>query len=176
MAVSPRPSSLPKHILTLLSCLLLLLLFATDALASPLAASPSHVLPTNPPDLLPHLSAVRALPAAPVPLLLRKRVAPVAVTSSDGNVTVVNPSTSQTIAQGSGSDGAGTDFSLPAILWLAFTFAAGVPLALAGIRLWRVTTGISVGLAVAVLGACSILFCSAGSTSTSYTATWTDSD
>ena len=33
-----------------------------------------------------------------------------------------------------------------------FAFAVGAPLALAGIRLWRVTTGMGVGLAVALCG------------------------
>ena len=82
---------------------------------------------------------------------LLKRVPPVVVTSG-GNETVINPSTESVIAQGSGSDGSGVDFSLPAILWLAFTFAIGGPLALAGIRLWRITTGMGVGLAVALSG------------------------
>ncbi|KAH9935231.1 uncharacterized protein BXZ73DRAFT_45633 [Epithele typhae] len=69
----------------------------------------------------------------------------------DGSSTlVINPSSSSIVAQGAGTDGSGQDFNLPAILWLGFAFAAGAPLALAGIRLWRVTTGLGVGLGVAL--------------------------
>ncbi|KAI0827994.1 hypothetical protein BC628DRAFT_1317116 [Trametes gibbosa] len=76
---------------------------------------------------------------------------PQVVTSADGtNTTVINPETNQVIAQGSATDGGGVDFSVPAIIWLAFAFAVGAPLALIGIRLWRVTTGAGVGLAAAV--------------------------
>ncbi|KAI0645163.1 hypothetical protein C8Q79DRAFT_912487 [Trametes meyenii] len=80
-----------------------------------------------------------------------KRVEPVVVTSPDGtNTTVFNPANGQVIAQGSATDGGGVDFSVPALIWLAFVFAVGAPLALVGIRLWRVTTGAGVGLAATV--------------------------
>ena len=39
-------------------------------------------------------------------------------------------------------------------IWLAFVFIVGVPLALAGVRLWRFTTGMGIGLAVTICCAC----------------------
>lgn len=73
-------------------------------------------------------------------------------TLDNGTQVVLDPETSLPIAQGSASDGSGVDFSPPAIIWLAWSFAVGVPLALAGIRLWRATTGASLGIACAVCG------------------------
>ncbi|PPQ81145.1 hypothetical protein CVT24_007931 [Panaeolus cyanescens] len=60
---------------------------------------------------------------------------------------VLDPETRQPIPQGPGTDGSGRDFDAPALLWLAFGFAVGLPLALAGIRGWWVTTGVGLGLA-----------------------------
>ena len=148
MADSLRQTSPFKHyVLTFFSCLLVLLICANDTFASPIAATPALARADEFSSLALSLTTPTPAPTA----LLLKRVAPVAVTN-DGNITVLNPDTQQTIAQGSGSDGSGSDFSLPAILWLAFAFAVGAPLALAGIRLWRVTTGMGVGLAVALCG------------------------
>ncbi|KAG6834001.1 hypothetical protein H0H93_012660, partial [Arthromyces matolae] len=48
---------------------------------------------------------------------------------------VFNPSTQQFIPQGPATDGSGTDFDISAIIWLA---------------LWRITTGVGIGLACAV--------------------------
>lgn len=70
----------------------------------------------------------------------------------NGTMVVIDPETSQPLAQDVASDGSGTDFDAPAIIWLAWSFAVGVPLALAGIKLWRLTTGASLGIAAAVLG------------------------
>ncbi|EKM53362.1 uncharacterized protein PHACADRAFT_125005 [Phanerochaete carnosa HHB-10118-sp] len=53
----------------------------------------------------------------------------------------------QQIAQGSATDGAGVDFSVPAIVWLVWAFAVGIPLMLAGFRLGRLTTGAATGCA-----------------------------
>lgn len=67
-----------------------------------------------------------------------------------GTPLIFNPATMQPIPQGLATDGGGTDFSPAALLWLAFCFLVGVPMALAGIRGWRFTTGVGIGLAVAV--------------------------
>lgn len=56
----------------------------------------------------------------------------------------------QVVGQGSSSDGSGHDFSPPAIIWLVFSFVVGIPLAIGGLRLWRLTTGASIGIAGAV--------------------------
>ncbi|RPD57677.1 hypothetical protein L226DRAFT_165779 [Lentinus tigrinus ALCF2SS1-7] len=128
MAESFRQNSLTPHVLTILSWLLLLLAFVSDTHASPIART----------DVAPDLAAH-----------YWKRVTPVVVTSETGdNTSVINPTNNQPIAQGPGTDGGGTDFSLPAIIWLAFVFVTGIPLALAGVRLYRVTTGLGIGLAL----------------------------
>ncbi|KAK7691843.1 hypothetical protein QCA50_005247 [Cerrena zonata] len=73
------------------------------------------------------------------------------VTLDNGTMVVVDPETSQPMAQDLASDGSGHDFDAPAIIWMAWSFAVGVPLALAGIKLWRLTTGASLGIAAAAL-------------------------
>lgn len=137
MAVSFRPntSSLPNSI-TALSCLLVIL------------ALSSHV------SCLPTTSSTGTVDFS-AGFQHWKRMDPVVVTSDDGtNSTVIDPSTQQTIAQGSATDGGGVDFNVPAIIWLAFVFTVGAPLALVGIRLWRVTTGAGVGLAATLCSTC----------------------
>lgn len=52
--------------------------------------------------------------------------------------------------QGSASDGSGSGFNLPAILWIVFTFTIGLSLAAVGVRGWRATTAVALGLALAV--------------------------
>ncbi len=119
--------TLIPHILTILPCLLLLLALVSDVHASPLA-----------PDLAAHHW---------------KRVTPVVVTSDVGdNSSVINPITNQPIPQGAATDGGGTDLSIPAIIWLAYVFVTGVPLALAGFRLYRVTTGLGIGIGLTLCG------------------------
>ncbi|KAH9855922.1 hypothetical protein C2E23DRAFT_556545 [Lenzites betulinus] len=133
MAGSYRHNSsyLPNFLFTALSCLLVLLALVNHASCLP-AASPIYSF---------ERSGVH----------LGKRVEPEVVTSADGtNTTVIDPATNQVIVQGSATDGGGVDFSVPAIIWLAFAFAVGAPLALVGIRLWRLTTGAGVGLATTV--------------------------
>lgn len=129
MAESFRPNSL---ILTILSCLLLLLVHVNDVHASPVAHT----------DVAPDFAAHHW-----------KRVTPVVITSDIGNnSSVIDPSTNQPIPQGAATDGGGTDFSLPAIIWLAFVFVTGIPLALAGFRLYRVTTGLGIGVGLTLCG------------------------
>ncbi|KAI0753159.1 hypothetical protein C8Q80DRAFT_1217409 [Daedaleopsis nitida] len=120
MAVSSRPNTLTTHALTVLSCLLLVLAHASDVAASP---SPLPPHPSAAVDLSTHW----------------KRVTPIVKTSEIGNNVTVHP-------QGLGTDGGGVDFSVPAIIWLVFVLLTGAPLAIAGIRLWRVTTGLAIGL------------------------------
>ncbi|KAI0079847.1 hypothetical protein K474DRAFT_1591300 [Panus rudis PR-1116 ss-1] len=96
---------------------------------------------------------VTASPIIPVvarhPLLLSRSVDPI-VTSDDGTQSVIDPETLQPVDQGLATDGSGTDFDVAAIIWLAWSLAVGIPLALAGIRLWRLTTGVSLGIAFSV--------------------------
>lgn len=80
----------------------------------------------------------------------------VVVENHDGNITILNSDTNSAILQGSASDGSGSGFDLSAILWIAFTFTIGLFLATIGVRGWRVTTGVALGLALAV--SCKIYF------------------
>ena len=130
--VRPNNSSL-SGLFTAFSCLLVLLAFVSHAACLPTAPALGSV----------DLSDVQHW----------KRFQPVVVTSDDGtNTTVINPNTNEDIPQGAATDGGGVDFSVPAIIWLAFVFAVGAPLALAGIRLSRATTGAGIGLTLTVLG------------------------
>lgn len=53
---------------------------------------------------------------------------------------------------GLASDGAGTGFDVPAILWISFGLAVGLYLTLGGMRLWRITTALAIGLVAAFCG------------------------
>ena len=59
---------------------------------------------------------------------------------------------------GSASDGAGSGFDIPMVLWLSFGLAVGFFLTLGGIRLWRITTAFAIGLVVALCGQSSLPF------------------
>ncbi|KAI5122195.1 hypothetical protein M0805_002684 [Coniferiporia weirii] len=72
------------------------------------------------------------------------------LTNDGGTLKVLDPITTDEIPQGSASDGAGSGMNLPAILWMACAFVFGVPLAIAGVRLGRSTSGVGIGLALAV--------------------------
>ncbi|KAH8103265.1 hypothetical protein BXZ70DRAFT_713552 [Cristinia sonorae] len=85
-----------------------------------------------------------------VPHLLSKRHSPLA-TYDNGTLYVPDPDTQLAIPQGSASDGAGFGFDPPAVIWLVWSFAVGIPLALAGIRLSFATTGASTGIACTLL-------------------------
>ncbi|KAG6910432.1 hypothetical protein DXG01_010787 [Tephrocybe rancida] len=67
-----------------------------------------------------------------------------------GTPQILNPATEQFVPQDAGTDGGGTGFDVAAVIWLAFSFVVGAPMAIAGIRLWRITTGVGIGLAAAV--------------------------
>ncbi|KAJ6590047.1 hypothetical protein DFH09DRAFT_1140753 [Mycena vulgaris] len=54
------------------------------------------------------------------------------------------------ITQGAATDGSGTNYDPPALIWAGFSLLLGVPMACAGIRGWRFTTGVGIGLASAV--------------------------
>ena len=77
------------------------------------------------------------------------RSAPI-ISNATGHPVVFNPNTQQQIPQSPASDGAGKNFSPPAILWIGFCSLVGPPLAIAGVRGWRITTGVGIGLSAAV--------------------------
>ena len=49
------------------------------------------------------------------------------------------------------TDGGGQGFSPPAVLWIVFCVLVGPPLITAGVRGWKVTSGVGNGLALAIL-------------------------
>jgi len=79
-----------------------------------------------------------------------RKVDPVISYSPNGSVSVLDPTTEEPIPQGPGTDGSGSNFSLPAVIWLVFLLVIGAPLAVAGIRGWRCTTGVAIGLVAIV--------------------------
>ncbi|KAG1725461.1 hypothetical protein EDB19DRAFT_1756088 [Suillus lakei] len=74
----------------------------------------------------------------------------VIITNINGTVVVYSPLTGNEIPQGLATDGSGSGFSLPAILWIAFSFTVGIPFMLAGFRGWRLSTGAAIGLSIAI--------------------------
>ena len=76
------------------------------------------------------------------------------LSNSSGTVVIYDPDTSTEIAQADASDGSGSGYDLPAILWIAMSFVLGVPLLLGGVRLGRITSGIGMGVGLSVAGRC----------------------
>ncbi|KAG5638432.1 hypothetical protein H0H81_012649 [Sphagnurus paluster] len=72
------------------------------------------------------------------------------INNATGTPQIFSPSSRQFIPQGPATDGSGTDFSPVALVWLAFCFVVGAPMALAGVRGWRLSTGVGIGLSMAV--------------------------
>jgi hypothetical protein len=75
------------------------------------------------------------------------------VNTIGNTTTVVDPTTGASITQAPATDGAGIGLDPPAIVWLAFCAAIGTPLALAGVRLGRITTALGCALISAAFGA-----------------------
>ena len=107
-------------------------LVAPLALLFLLAASTVHGVPTVTPGLA----------------VLNARADLQVNVSGDGIVTVWNGNT--TVAQGAATDGGGSGYDAPAVLWVIYCFLLGVPLVLGGVMLPRITTGIAIGLTVTV--------------------------
>jgi len=74
----------------------------------------------------------------------------VTINDAGGSIVVFNTQTQQVIPQGSASDGGGSGFNAPAALWVVVSFLLGSPLAVAGIRGWRLTLGAAIGLSASV--------------------------
>ncbi|KAF8161410.1 hypothetical protein B0H34DRAFT_653299 [Crassisporium funariophilum] len=74
----------------------------------------------------------------------------VVINNATGQPIVLNPATNQVFPQGRATDAGGKDFDVPALIWLIFSFVIGIPMSLAGIRGWRLSTGVGMGLAGAV--------------------------
>ncbi len=72
-------------------------------------------------------------------------------TTSSGNVTVVDSDSREAIKQGAATDGAGDGYSPASMMWMGFGFLVGVPMSFAGIRGWRLTTGVAVAVSLGVL-------------------------
>ncbi len=81
--------------------------------------------------------------------LLEPRRAPI-LNNVTGELQVFDPNTGALIPQGPATDGGGVGSSPAALVWIAFSIVVGAPLALAGLRGWRLTTATGTGLALAV--------------------------
>ena len=93
-----------------------------------------------------------ASPISGPSLVAARQVGPPPV-SPDLNVQNIKPTPSVPPP----TDGGGQDFSLPAVLWLVFCALVGLPLAIAGVRGWKVTSGVGIGLSLAVLCQCPLI-------------------
>lgn len=95
------------------------------------------------------LAILGLVQASPIHLELQRRqiIKPI-----NGNVTIFDPTSQQRVPQGRPSDGGGVDFSAPAVLWIAFCAIVGTPLSIAGVRGWKLTSGVGIGLSMAILG------------------------
>ena len=78
---------------------------------------------------------------------MRRAAFAVARDATDASGTIVDG-----VNEGSASDGAGSGFDIPAILWLSFGLVVGLYLTLGGMRLWRITTALAIGLVFAFCG------------------------
>ncbi|KAL5532899.1 hypothetical protein ACEPAF_4673 [Sanghuangporus sanghuang] len=67
-----------------------------------------------------------------------------------GAVQISDPTTGDTVDQSPASDGSGDGMNLPAVLWIVFAFLIGFPLLTMGVRLGRFTSGVGLGLGLAV--------------------------
>lgn len=82
----------------------------------------------------------------------------ITVTNISGTIRVFDSATDQAILQGPATDGSGTNFSLCAVIWIAFCFIIGTPMAIAGIRGWRFTLGVGIALSAAVCCMCTSIW------------------
>ena len=87
--------------------------------------------------------------------ILHRRRGPLIIANTTGQPTVIDSTTRTSVAQGPATDAGGVGHDAPALIWVSFSFVIGLPMAFAGIRGWRLTTGVGVGLAGTV--ACKFL-------------------
>ncbi|KAJ6497492.1 hypothetical protein C8R45DRAFT_128561 [Mycena sanguinolenta] len=71
------------------------------------------------------------------------------VNNDTGTVQVFDGS-GNLVTQGAATDGSGSNFDFPALIWIGFCLIIGLPMSFAGIRGWRLTTGVGIGVASAV--------------------------
>lgn len=143
--------------LTLLLLTIILCLSAVNALYIPVDGRRPALAHAAPRSARATLLLAHA-PLVPAPFLARDSLVPHApllardakVVNTTAGLQVVDGE-GNTVAQGSASDGGGSGRDVPAIIWMGGTLAVGVPLLLAGIRGWRLTTGAGIGVSAAVL-------------------------
>ncbi|TEB38106.1 hypothetical protein FA13DRAFT_1868483 [Coprinellus micaceus] len=127
----------------------------------PLSLGTSLDLPLLPNNTLLSPSARLLLQHSPQPPshshTLTKREKFTLQTLPNGELVAFSDTTLQVIPQGPASDGAGKDFDAPAILWMGYCFVIGTPMALGGVRLGRVATGVGVGGTAAMLAWASLI-------------------
>jgi hypothetical protein len=106
------------------------------------------------------LTTVLASPFIPATTTTLVPRANFVLNNATGDLQVFNPDTRQPIPQGPATDGGGVNFSPAALIWIAFSLLFGLPMAFAGIRGWRFTTGVGIGLSAAVSCTISSVFAS----------------
>ena len=125
----------------------------SHSLTQAMTSSPSsifhfHFLPSVTLLLLAVASSGSATPFLLL-IHLASRTTPI-LNNHTGQPEAYSPITQQLIPQGPATDAGGQNFNGPAILWIIFSFVIGPPMAFAGIRGWRLTTGVGFGLAATV--------------------------
>jgi hypothetical protein len=98
------------------------------------------------------LAVVNGSPAG-VGLSSHHHVRQISPTNTNSPLNPLDPSS----AQASFTDGGGVGFSAPAVLWIVFSCFLGLPLAVAGVRGWRITSGVGVGLSLSILMWCTFV-------------------
>lgn len=104
-----------------------------------------HAFPMQPPVSPSFLQNTSSL--LPEFHILHRRRDPLIITNTTGQPAVIDPTTRTGIAQGAATDAGGVGHDAPALIWVSFSLVVGLPMAFAGIRGWRLTTGVGVGLA-----------------------------
>jgi len=168
----PQKQRVRIHPLSLLLVIFLVSVFSvTSVQATLVPLAQTHLQHTDTPLTLP-LPHLQLHPPDASPLLQPRANIIIIPNPNPALTKVINADTRQLVLQANATDGGGSSaytggisFSSPyysshlnthsfigplgppAIIWVAFCALVGLPMALAGYRLWRFTTGVGVGLA-----------------------------
>lgn len=125
-------------------------LIANSALSIPpqLDSIPSPHFPSSLSSLSSLSSRSTLHPAGP----LVKREKYILGHDADGNLRAVSEGTREPIEQAPATNGAGSGFDAPAVMWLGFCIVVGAPMMLVGYRIGRIAAGVAVGCAILVAG------------------------
>lgn len=105
----------------------------------------------SPLSLITFITLVVAAIASPVLVTPSRRQLLNPPISPIGESPLSLPVPGDTFSQVSYSDGGGSDYNAPAILWIVFASLLGLPLSIAGVRGWRITSGTGLGLVLSFI-------------------------